>query len=123
MADALMASLEIITNERERRQAVLEKSALMRGLLKDNGFDVEQTDSPVIPVVIGDNECAVTAAAELQAMGFDIRAIRPPTVPEGSARLRISVNFALTEDIIRSFTEALAKVIRIESKSCSVAYL
>jgi len=124
MADALTASLDVIENEPERRLAVGQKSALFRQLLIENGFEVEQSDSPVIPVVIGDNEVTLAAAAELQALGYDIRAIRPPTVPEGTARLRISVNCGLTEEVIRSFVKSLTNVIStIESKSCSVASL
>ncbi|EXU83638.1 hypothetical protein AX23_04070 [Brucella melitensis 548] len=45
----------------------------------------------IIPIIVGDNERAVRLAAQMQAQGFDIRAIRPPTVPHGTARLRISI--------------------------------
>jgi 8-amino-7-oxononanoate synthase len=53
--------------------------------------------SQIIPVIVGDNERAVSIAQALQADGFDVRAIRPPSVPPGTARLRISVNAGLSE--------------------------
>jgi len=64
-------------------------------------------DSPIIPVIIGENERAVAIAAALQRTGFDVRAIRPPTVPPGTARLRVSVNAGLSEEILDRFVEKL----------------
>jgi 8-amino-7-oxononanoate synthase len=46
----------------------------------------------IVPVVIGDDARAVSAAARVRDQGFDVRAIRPPSVPPGTARLRISVH-------------------------------
>lgn len=48
--------------------------------------------SPIVPIILGEDEKAVQAALFMQGLGYDIRAIRPPTVPEGSARLRLSLN-------------------------------
>ena len=123
MADALVVSMEIITNEPDRRRKVLNNSALLRRLISDIGFDVEQCDSPIIPIIIGENDQAISVAAELQSLGFDVRAIRPPTVPIGTARLRISVHCELTEDTIHSFVNALKHATaNLENRSCSVAY-
>ena len=68
--------------------------------------------SQIIPVVIGDNERAVAVARALQADGFDVRAIRPPTVPAGTARLRVSVNAGLSEAVVDRFADALATALR-----------
>ena len=57
-------------------------------------------------------------AQSLQSQGFDVRAIRPPTVAPGTARLRISVNVGLAEATIRSFAAALAAAVR-ETARCS----
>jgi 8-amino-7-oxononanoate synthase len=65
--------------------------------------------------VIGDNERALDAASALQAQGFDVRAIRPPSVAPGTARLRISVNVALTDEAIDSFVRALVGVIGVSA--------
>ena len=61
----------------------------------------------IIPVLIGENERTILIAQALQAQGFDVRAIRPPTVPAGTARLRITVNVGLTDEILDRFAAAL----------------
>jgi 8-amino-7-oxononanoate synthase len=63
--------------------------------------------SQIVPYVVGDNERAMRLASALQARGFDVRGIRPPTVPVGTARLRISLTLNVNEDDIRSMLDAL----------------
>jgi 8-amino-7-oxononanoate synthase len=58
-------------------------------------------------VILGENDRAMAIAATLQQAGFDIRAIRPPTVAPGTARLRISVNAGLSEDLLDRFVGKL----------------
>jgi 8-amino-7-oxononanoate synthase len=72
-------------------------------------------DSPIIPYILGSNDRSVAVAELLQADGFDVRAIRPPTVPEGTARLRISINANLTEAILDRFADTL------EQTTCKVS--
>ena len=57
--------------------------------------------------MIGDNDAAVAVADAMQADGFDVRAIRPPTVPPGTARLRVSVNVTVSNDALDRFATAL----------------
>ena len=66
----------------------------------------------IVPVLLGDNYRAVAVAEALQAEGFDVRTIRPPTVAPGSARLRISVNVNLTDAVTDRFVAALAAALR-----------
>lgn len=66
--------------------------------------------SPIVPILIGDDARAVAIAGQLQSQGFDIRAIRPPTVPAGTARLRLSLNANLSEDDLSAFAAALTRV-------------
>ena len=63
--------------------------------------------SQIVPVIIGADEEAVAVAGRVQEAGFDVRAIRPPTVPEGSARLRISINAGHTQEQIRALGAAI----------------
>ena len=68
-------------------------------------------ESQIIPILVGENERATRVAAEIQAAGFDVRAIRPPTVPEGTARLRVSVNCELSEETLDRFAEVLDRAL------------
>jgi len=70
-------------------------------------------DSQIFPVIIGDDRIAVTMATLLQGQGFDVRAIRPPTVPAGTARLRISLTLNVTADNIRSLADALREALAL----------
>jgi 8-amino-7-oxononanoate synthase len=111
VAAALEAALDLVEQQPERRARVLALARFLRGLLADRGFAVAREGSQIIPIGIGDNQRAVEAAAMLQEAGFDVRAIRPPTVPEGTARLRISVNAGLDEETLRKFACALAAIL------------
>ncbi|MER9243949.1 8-amino-7-oxononanoate synthase, partial [Mesorhizobium sp. M0633] len=67
--------------------------------------------SQIQPLVIGDVRRTMAVAARLQARGFDIRGIRPPTVPEGTSRLRISLTLNIGEADISAMLEALVEVL------------
>jgi 8-amino-7-oxononanoate synthase len=110
VAAALDASLDVIADEPERRERVHFLARYLRERLTAAGIGVPGGDSPIVPIIIGENDRAVAIAASLQQAGFDVRAIRPPTVPAGTARLRISVNVGLTEEILDRFVEKLCAV-------------
>ena len=112
IADALQASIEIVRDEKERREKLLNLSAFFRRLLSENGIKVADENSQIVPVIIGESRRAVIIAEHLQANGFDVRAVRPPTVPENTARLRVSLNANLSEDILREFVNHLTTVVR-----------
>jgi len=109
VAAALDASLDVIEAEPERRSRVRFLARYLRERLCDAGIAVAPGDSPIIPVILGENDRAMAIAGELQQAGFDIRAIRPPTVAPGTARLRISVNVGLSEDILDGFVKCLVE--------------
>ena len=85
---ALDASLDIVEGEPQRRVAVLELARALRMQLRTAGVPLPDGTSQIVPVLLGDNDRAMAVAGALQADGFDVRAIRPPTVPPGTARLR-----------------------------------
>lgn len=89
---AVEAALDLVEAEPQRRKRVLELAATLRQRLRRGGIDCLGSRGPIVPVSIGDAERSLAVAAQLQAEGFDVRAIRPPTVPEGGARLRLSVH-------------------------------
>ena len=109
VAAALDASLDVIADEPERRQRVHELARYLRAQLTAAGVPVPDCDSPIIPIIVGENDRAVAVAAALQRAGFDVRAIRPPTVPAGTARLRISVNAGLSEEILDDFVRHMVE--------------
>lgn len=104
VAAAIEAALDVITAEPERRTRLLSRAAYLRERLGVPGA------SQIIPLILGSNERAVEAASELQRHGFDVRAIRPPTVPPGTARLRISVNANLSEEVLDRFSACVASL-------------
>ena len=119
VAAALDASLTLVANEPERRAALLDLARYLRGRLAGAGIPVPAGSSQIVPVMLGDNDRALSVAQALQSQGFDVRAIRPPTVAPGTARLRLSVNIHLTEAILDRFVAALAAVVG-RSLPCSV---
>jgi len=89
--------LDVIRDEPWRGEKALAMAALFREKMKGIA-DTGQSDSQIVPVICGSDQRAMMAAKACQDAGFDIRAIRPPTVPAGSARLRIAFNAGIEED-------------------------
>ncbi len=110
LAAALDASLDVVGEEPERRERLARLAARLRSRLREAGLEVPEDRTQIVPVVIGDNRRAVETAAAMQALGFDVRAIRPPSVPPGTARLRVSVNVGLTDAVVDQFAEALSRL-------------
>ncbi|MDL2408099.1 8-amino-7-oxononanoate synthase [Rhizobium calliandrae] len=107
MAAGVREALRILNDEPERRVALERLVAFVGDQLKSR-FGIEPSGSQIQPVVIGDNAGAVRIAEALQAQGFDIRAIRPPTVPEGTARLRLSITLNVDTGQIAHLLDCLA---------------
>ncbi len=99
----------------ERANSVHRRSAHLRRILSRFGpsaLEVLPGDGPIIPIVLGANSRALNMATRLQELGFDIRAIRPPTVPVGRARLRLTANLnhsiADIDRLDRAFRDCLS---------------
>ncbi|WP_197529224.1 aminotransferase class I/II-fold pyridoxal phosphate-dependent enzyme [Aeoliella mucimassa] len=73
--------------------------------LEKQGLTVGPSTSQIVPVMVGDNELALALAERLQTAGTFVKAIRPPTVPEGTARLRFSITLAHHEALLTSTAE------------------
>ena len=91
----------------EDRRVLLENASGFRAALQAEGFDFAGSGSQIVPVILGQNEAALDAAEHLQREGFAVRGIRPPTVPEGGARLRLSLTTRIAPDELARFAEAL----------------
>lgn len=120
MAHALLASLDVVRDEPERRVVLREHSRYLRRLLRRAGLDVADSGSHIVPIHVGPNDAALAVASALQAEGFDVRAIRPPTVPVGTARLRVSVNVGVNRPMLERFAELLPVALG-EAGVCSAA--
>ena len=105
------AALHISRTNPERRER-LARLVRFAGDELSRRCNVTPSGSQILPVIIGADRAAVAVAASLQRRGFDIRAIRPPTVPEGTARLRIALTLNVDEATVASLFEALAEDMR-----------
>jgi 7-keto-8-aminopelargonate synthetase-like enzyme len=106
-AAAALAALAIVETEPARRTRVLAVAAYVRQELRRMGYDCGDSATPIIPVILGDSEEALRAATALRERGIYIPAIRPPTVPPNSARLRISLMATHTEGHVERLLAAL----------------
>jgi 7-keto-8-aminopelargonate synthetase-like enzyme len=82
-----------------------------RSLLHEGGLDTMDSRSQIIPIAIGENEKAVALSLQLREQGIIAAAIRPPTVPSGSARLRLSVTLAHHVDHLEHAAQTIIKTI------------
>jgi 8-amino-7-oxononanoate synthase len=73
---------------------------------------IEPSGSHIVPIIVGPDRAAVTLASALQHRGYDVRAIRPPTVPEGTARLRIALTLNVDEPTVAGLFGALSEDLR-----------
>jgi 8-amino-7-oxononanoate synthase len=109
-AGAALEALRIIRAEPQRGKSLLEKSAALRTRLKAKGFDTGDSESQIIPVMTGDVAPTLALSEKLLSKGIFVPAIRPPTVPEGKCRLRISLNYGHSEEDMDKLVRGLTNV-------------
>jgi 8-amino-7-oxononanoate synthase len=108
LAAASLAAVKLARKETWRREKLDALIARFREGAARAGFQLLPSTTPIQPLVIGDDHDALALAAALETRGYWIAAIRPPTVPEGSARLRITLSAAHTEADVDGLLGALA---------------
>jgi 8-amino-7-oxononanoate synthase len=111
LACALQKSLEIIGEEGWRRDKLVRLTRMLKAGLEHLPAELGPSESPIQPLILGENARAVGVSDALRQRGLIVSAIRPPTVPEGRARLRISLSAAHEEQDVRSLLEALHAVL------------
>ncbi|PPD43198.1 MAG: 8-amino-7-oxononanoate synthase [Methylocystis sp.] len=113
VAACVRASLKLVEAADDRRAALSARVALA-GRELQRLCDVAPSGSQVQPVIIGKDTRAMSLAAQMRDYGYDIRAIRPPTVPEGTARLRLSLTLNVSEaqvvQMVADLSRELSKV-------------
>ena len=109
LAAALSAGLDLVEREPARRHEVHRKSSMLRRALTEAGVTCGG-ESMIVPIVVGANDAAVELQSKLAAAGFDVRAIRPPSVPVGTARLRVTVRYPVSDDDLLCFAATVASL-------------
>jgi 8-amino-7-oxononanoate synthase len=109
---AALGALDILEASPNLGNILQANADYFRSLLHDAGLDTLKSASQVIPIVVGGNEAAVAVSHKLREEGIIAAAIRPPTVPSGSARLRISITLAHHVDDLERAAELIVKAIQ-----------
>jgi 8-amino-7-oxononanoate synthase len=107
-AAAALAALTIAHEEPWRRERAHALAARLRADVRALGYNVGASAGPIVPVIVGEPSDALALAARLDAAGLYVPAIRPPTVPAGTARLRVSLSAAHTDADVSALIAALA---------------
>jgi 8-amino-7-oxononanoate synthase len=105
---AAIAAIDIVEREPNRRESLLRNAAALRERLREDGWNTGDSESQIIPIIIGDADRTMRLAASLREAGFFMPGIRPPSVPEGESLLRLSLCYHHTPEMIGGLTEALA---------------
>jgi 8-amino-7-oxononanoate synthase len=107
-AAQVAAGMTFAKEAESERARLVELSAYLRNELKNNGIEAGG-DSHIVPVILGSNDAAVNFAESLRSRGFGVRAIRPPTVPSGTARLRFSLTAQIMKDDLSELVAAMVQ--------------
>lgn len=109
VACATLASLKILKEEHWRREHLQVLIQQFRKGAQALGLNLIDSPTPIQPIIIGDSARAMAVSAKLREQGILVGAIRPPTVPKGSARLRITLTAAHSSGQVEQLLEALSK--------------
>jgi 8-amino-7-oxononanoate synthase len=107
MAAAIEAAIGVMKDEPDRARRVRQLSQRMRQALS---ITATPMDSPIIPIILGPEEKAITAAGKLQEQGMLAMAVRPPTVPAGGSRLRITLSSEHSDEEVAALIDAVGKL-------------
>ncbi len=102
-AAGVRAGLRLIRDQPERRNR-------LHALIAFAGTRLPATGSQIVPVIIGEDARTMEIAGALQARGFDVRGIRPPTVPTGTSRLRVSLTLNIDEATVAALADAISEL-------------
>lgn len=107
---AMKRAIEIVKKDEGRRQRLLENGAYFRNALEEAGFNIGDSSTHIVPIIMASNEAALHFSEKLQEAGIAAIAIRPPTVPYNSSRIR----FAVTSEHAKADLQwAIEQIIRI----------
>ena len=110
LSHALLTSLKLIEQNEWRREALARNIKQLKEGLQSSPWQLLPSSTPIQPLLIGDSAEAVRISQRLRERGILVPAIRPPTVPQGTARLRISLSAAHQPQDILRLTQALQEL-------------
>ena len=113
IAAGVRAALALSASQPQRRER-LQAMIASAGRALESRCGVAASGTQIQPIVVGADARATALAAAMQSQGFDIRAVRPPTVPEGTARLRISLTLNASESDVEHMIDALARELNLQ---------
>ena len=102
-------AVRIVTSETEIGKTLLKKAKRFHGLLTQHGLKIPDFESQILPVIIGGNEAVLRFSESLWQKGLLVKAIRPPTVPPGTARVRLSLTLSMTDAALEKAASKIAK--------------
>lgn len=111
IAPAIKA-LDIVQSQPQLRIKLWDNVKFFKDALEKSGVDTLQSQTQIMPILIADNEKAVTYSNQLLEKGVYIHAVRPPTVPNGQARLRITITASHTKEDLAEASDKLKEVLR-----------
>lgn len=112
LAEASRASLKLIQMEPWRREHLHQLVARFRDGAQRLQLPIKNSSSPIQPLILGSAEATLKVSAELRSQGLFVSAIRPPTVPIGSARLRITLSAGHQFEDVERLLDALSNILR-----------
>jgi glycine C-acetyltransferase/8-amino-7-oxononanoate synthase len=108
---AAQAALELLREQPRRVDKLQRNASALREALTGEGFDLPGDETPIVPLIVGSAEAALDACQRALEQGVFAQAIRPPTVPEGSSRLRLAVMASHTKSELRDAAAVLAAAV------------
>jgi 7-keto-8-aminopelargonate synthetase-like enzyme len=110
IAAMALAALEIVEGEPQRRTRLWENTVYFKEWLEKLGFNIGMSETPICPILIGDNALTMEADRRLMARGVFVQGIRPPTVPPRGSRLRAALMATHTEEDLKCALDAFQTV-------------
>jgi 7-keto-8-aminopelargonate synthetase-like enzyme len=104
---AALGALEVLEQEPERVETLHELSAHLRRVLRMQGFAIPESPAAIVPLVVGDAARTLELAAALEGQGYLVVGIRPPTVPPGTSRLRITLMCSHPREAVEGLAQAI----------------
>jgi glycine C-acetyltransferase/8-amino-7-oxononanoate synthase len=116
---AARAALELLREEPRRVERLQRNGRVLRQALAEQSMPVPAGETPIVPAIVGEAEDALTATERALERGVFAQAIRPPTVPAGSSRLRLTVMASHTKAELREAAKIVAKAIPADARKAA----